>query len=83
MDVGVAIVLLALAAAPLICGVDFVFYSRAAKQRPSLVWLGGFLLPWVLLIFASAFRSRALLPFAFLAAAAITLGWFKRRNRRR
>lgn len=83
MHGGVAAILLLLAAAPLICAVDFVFYYRLARQRPSFVWLVAFALPWGVLVLAAAAGVNAMMPVAFVLAGALSFAWLVRRNRRR
>ncbi len=83
MPTSIAAFLLVLMVVPLICGVDFAFHHRTLRQRPSYLWIAAFLAPWALLILAAGSGVRALLPFAFIGSALVSVLWFIRRSRRR
>jgi hypothetical protein len=78
-----ALVLLALALAPLLCAVDFAYYRRAARQKPSFAWPFAFGLSWALLVGGAAFHANVLLPIAFLLAGLFSSAWLVKRWRGR
>ncbi len=83
MHPGVAIVIFALAVAPLVCAVDFAFFHRAARYKPTYAWLPGLLLPFVLLVIAAAAHAPILSIVALLLSAGMSVAWLVRRRMRK
>ncbi len=83
MHPGVGLAIFALAVAPLVSAVDFGFYRRVARHKPSLAWLPGLLVPFVLLVIAAAAHAPVLSAVALALSAVTTIGWLVRRSRRR
>jgi hypothetical protein len=80
MQAPAALIIFVLAVAPIVCAVDYAFYRKAARHKPKSLWLGAFVLPWVMLVSAAAW-ARVLFPVALLLALAVSVAWTIRRWR--
>ncbi len=83
MHPAAGLVNVALAVAPLASAVDFGFYRRVARHKPSMAWLPGLLAPFALLVIAAAAHAPVLSAIALGLSAAMTVGWLVRRAQRR
>jgi hypothetical protein len=81
MDPIIAILLFALAVAPIVGAVDFAFVRRVSRQKPSLLWYLAFAFPVLVHVLAGATGARVLLPVALLLGGTVAVGWLFRRAR--